>query len=137
MSQQQQHLQPQQQISLNTVFTILIGGRTFYVSWKSLSSDGPTNFFTRHVIKTKARLIYIDRNPDVFELILRHLRGYPVIAKDECVHQDLLNDAYYYGLKKLVKYLKQFVYVRVGNTTFRLKWSLFDKGIYTCVCVCV
>ncbi|GAN08024.1 hypothetical protein MAM1_0186d07530 [Mucor ambiguus] len=124
-----QHSQvQQQQINLNTVFTILIGGRTFYISWKSLLSDGPTNFFTRHAMKTKARVIHIDRNPGTFELIIRHLRGYPVVAKDECQHQDLLNDAHYYGLKRLAKYLKQFLYVRVGDTTFRLKWDLFDKG---------
>ncbi|CEP17824.1 hypothetical protein [Parasitella parasitica] len=121
-------MQPQQQqISLDTVFTILIGGRTFYISWKSLISDGPTNFFTRYFQKTKAHLIHIDRSPEIFELVVRHLRGYPVVAKDEFQHQDLLNDSYYYGLKQLIKHLKQFVYVQVGNTTFRLKWDLFHK----------
>ncbi|KAK4519023.1 uncharacterized protein ATC70_009250 [Mucor velutinosus] len=123
-----QHSQAQQQkISLNTVFTIFIGGRTFYISWKSLLSDGPANFFTRHFMRTKVRVVHIDRSPDTFELIIRHLRGYPVVAKDECQHQDLLNDSHYYGLKRLTKYLKQFVYVQVGNTTFRLKWDLFNK----------
>lgn len=123
-----QHSQAQQQINLNTVFTILIGGRTFYISWKSLLSDGPTNFFTRHFMRTKARVVHLDRSPDTFELIIRHLRGYPVVAEDEYQHQDLLNDSHYYGLKRLTKYLKQFVYVRVGDTTFRLKWDLFNKG---------
>ncbi|CAO3618358.1 unnamed protein product [Mucor fragilis] len=123
-----QHSQvQQQQVSLNTVFTILVGGRTFYISWKSLLSDGPTNFFTRHFMRTKARVVHIDRSPDTFELIIRHLRGYPVVAKDEYQHQDLLNDSHYYGLKRLIKYLKQYVYVQVGNTTFRLKWDLFNK----------
>ncbi|KAF1804490.1 hypothetical protein V8B55DRAFT_1499904 [Mucor lusitanicus] len=122
-----QHSQAQQQINLNTVFTILIGGRTFYISWKSLLSDGPTNFFTRHFMRTKARVVHLDRSPDTFELIIRHLRGYPVVAEDEYQHQDLLNDSHYYGLKRLTKYLKQFVYVRVGDTTFRLKWDLFNK----------
>lgn len=113
--------------NLNTIFTIVVCGQVYNISWKSLLSDGPNNFFTRHFLKAKSRIIHIDRNPDTFSLIIRHLRGYPVVAKNECLHQDLLNDAHYFGLKKLTRSLKQFVYLNVGGTSFRLKWDLFNK----------
>jgi hypothetical protein len=112
----------------NNIFKIVVADSQFQVSWKSLISDGPENFFTRYFIKEKTRIIHIDRNPETFEIIIRHLRGYPVVAKDECQHQDLLNDAQYYGLQKLQKILTQFVFINVGGTTFRLKWDLFNKG---------
>lgn len=112
----------------SSVFTIVVSDRSFQIGWKSLISDGPDNFFTRHFIKSQARVIHIDRNADTFEYIIRHLRGYPIVAKDENQHQDLLNDAQYYGLKKLEKILTQFVFINVGGTTFRLKWDLFNKG---------
>ncbi|CAO3642268.1 unnamed protein product [Mucor hiemalis] len=83
--------------NLNTVFTIVVCGQVYNISWKSLLSDGPNNFFTRHFLKAKLRIIHIDRNPDTFTLIIRHLRGYP------------------------------FVYLNIGGTSFRLKWDLFNK----------
>jgi hypothetical protein len=115
-------------INSHTIFTIIVGGRIFNLSWKSLVSDGPGNFFTRHFNKTGSKKIYIDRSADTFELIVRHLRGYPVVAKNETQHHDLLNDAYYFDLQKLHLSLNQFVYINVGGTTFRLRWDLFDKG---------
>jgi hypothetical protein len=112
----------------NTIFTIVVCGSIFNISWESLVSDGPSNFFTRHFNKAGSRKIHIERSPDSFELIFRHLRGYPVVAKNELQHQDLLNDAHYFGLQKLYQTLQQFVYVNVGGTTFRLRWDLFNKG---------
>lgn len=74
--------------------------------------------------------MHIDRSPDTFSLIIRHLRGYSVVAENECQNQDLLNDAQYFGLKKLTSILKQFVYLNIGGTSFRLRWELFNKGTY-------
>jgi hypothetical protein len=122
----------QKQFNLNTIFTIVVCEQVFNVSWKSLISDGPNNFFTRHFLKAHSRIIHIDRSPDTMKLIIRHLRGYSIVAKDECQHQDLLNDAHYFGLKKLTKILKQFVYLNIGGTCFRLRWDLFDKGKVVC-----
>lgn len=113
--------------NLNTIFTIIVCGQVYNISWKSLVSDGPNNFFTRHFTKSNSRIIHIDRNPDTFKYIIRHLRGYPIIAKNECQHQDFLNDAQYYGLKKLSYLLKQFVYLNIGGTSFRLRWDLFER----------
>ncbi|KAI7892389.1 uncharacterized protein EV154DRAFT_550754 [Mucor mucedo] len=94
----------------------------------STTSQAPTeptvNSFTS---VTKSRIIHIDRSPETFALIIRHMRGYSIIPEDECQNQDLLNDAHYFGLKKLTRLLKQFVYLNVGGTTFRLRWELFNK----------
>lgn len=116
--------------NVNTIFTIVVCGEVYNISWKSLMSDGPNNFFTRHFLKAKSRIMHIDRSPDTFSLIIRHLRGYSVVAENECQNQDLLNDAQYFGLKKLTSILKQFVYLNIGGTSFRLRWELFNKGTY-------
>lgn len=115
-------------VSLNAIFTIVVCDQVHNISWKSLLSDGPNNFFTRHFLKAKSRVIHIDRSPDTFALIVRHLRGYSIVPVDECQNQDLLNDAHYFGLKRLTRLLKQFVYLNIGGTTFRLRWELFNKG---------
>lgn len=115
-------------VSLNTIFTLVVCGQVFNISWKSLISDGPNNFFTRHLLKAKSRILHIDRSPDTFALLIRHLRGYSIVPKDECQNQDLLNDAHYFGLKKLTRSLNQFVYLNIGGTCFRLRWELFNKG---------
>ncbi|KAI8098094.1 uncharacterized protein B0P05DRAFT_583063 [Gilbertella persicaria] len=121
-------LQDTSAFNLDTAFTINVSGKPFYLSWKSLISDGPNNFFTRQLIKNKTtRVLHIDRSRDTFEFIARHLRGYPVIAKDEYQQQDMLSDAHYYGLNKLIRSLSQFVYLNIGGTTFRVRWELFDK----------
>ncbi|KAI7900941.1 uncharacterized protein BX663DRAFT_515796 [Cokeromyces recurvatus] len=112
---------------LNSIFTIVVSDTAFQISWKSLISDGPSNFFTRHFIKSNSRIIHVDRNPNTFTLIMKHLRGYPIVARDECEHQDLLNDAYFYDLKRLKQYLKEFIYLNVGGTHFRLRWDIFNK----------
>ncbi|KAI8337364.1 hypothetical protein EDC96DRAFT_547950 [Choanephora cucurbitarum] len=82
-----------------------------------------------HFVKNRdvSRVLHIDRSLDTFIIIVRHLRGYPVTARDHCQHQDLLSDAHYFGLKKLTQLLSQFVYLNVGGTSFRLRWDLFDR----------
>ncbi|KAI9486273.1 MAG: hypothetical protein EXX96DRAFT_548383 [Benjaminiella poitrasii] len=121
MSSQQQQKPP------NTILHIIVSNRPFQISWKSLESDGPHNFFTRHFLKTKSNTIHIDRSPDTFAVIAKHLRGYPVVARTECEHQDLLNDAHFYGLEKLTRLLNNFIHVNVGSVPFRLRWDLFRR----------
>ncbi|KAI8886775.1 hypothetical protein K501DRAFT_243666 [Backusella circina FSU 941] len=112
----------------NLIYTIVICGKPFNLSWRSLTSDGPENYFTRQFQKSSSRIIHIDRNPDNFEKVAKHLRGYPFVTKDEDEHHALISDAHYYGLDKLLKILNSFVYLNVGGTIFRLKWDLFLNG---------
>lgn len=112
-----------------TVFTIVVGGRPFRLSWESLKSDGPSNFFLEYFRKKKTtKAMHIDRDPDTFELIVRHLRGYYIRSQDDIQHQSLLCDATYYGLNRLKKTLQEQLYVNVGGRVFQLPWNLFQKG---------
>ncbi|KAI8885491.1 hypothetical protein K501DRAFT_215712 [Backusella circina FSU 941] len=109
------------------VFTIAVGGRVFRLSWESLKSDGPTNFFLEYFRKKKTKVMYVDRDPDIFEVIVRHLRGYYVRPIDDIQAQSLLFDATYYGLTRLKKCLQEYLYINVGGRIFRLPWDLFRK----------
>ncbi|KAI9473916.1 MAG: hypothetical protein EXX96DRAFT_579856 [Benjaminiella poitrasii] len=111
-----------------SVYTIVVGGKQFRLSWESLKSDGPNNFFLEYFRKKKtARVMHIDRDPDTFELVVRHLRGYYVRPLDDIQNQSLLYDATYYGLNRLRKCLQEYLYVNVGGRIFRLPWDLFQK----------
>lgn len=115
--------------SNQTMYILIVGGRTFRVSWESLKSDGPDNFFTMFFRKRKStRLMHIDRDPDTFALVVHHLRGYYVQPRDDVQNQALLNDAQYYGLKRLRKILEEYLFLNVGGRIFRLPWSLLRKG---------
>ncbi|KAI8377694.1 uncharacterized protein BYT42DRAFT_614357 [Radiomyces spectabilis] len=111
------------------VFTLVVGGRIFRVSWESLKSDGPNNFFTNYFRKQKTtRTMYIDRDADIFAIIIQHLRGYHVRPRDDLQNCALLKDAQYYGLKRLTKILQEFLYINVGGRPFRLSWELLRKN---------
>ncbi|ORX60444.1 hypothetical protein DM01DRAFT_242248, partial [Hesseltinella vesiculosa] len=87
--------------SNQTVFTVIVGGRPFRLSWESLKSDGPNNFFVNFFLKRReARVMYIDRDADIFQLIVHHLRGY-----------------------------YEHLYVNVGGRDFRISWTLLRKAL--------
>ncbi|KAI9334193.1 hypothetical protein BD770DRAFT_416132 [Pilaira anomala] len=109
------------------IYTIVVGGKAFRLSWESLKSDGPSNFFVEFFRKKKTKVMHIDRDPDIFELIVRHLRGYYIRATDDIQNQALLYDATYFGLNRLTKVLQEYLYLNVGGRVFRLPWSLFQK----------
>ncbi|GAA5813872.1 hypothetical protein MFLAVUS_007359 [Mucor flavus] len=131
--QQQQQQQHQQQQKKSTeppnqgVYTIVVGGKPFRLSWESLKSDGPSNFFVEYFKKKKTRVMHIDRDPDIFEFIVRHLRGYYIRSTDDIQNQSLLYDATYFGLNRLKKLLQEYLYLNVGGRVFRLPWTLFQK----------
>ncbi|KAI8980970.1 hypothetical protein BDB01DRAFT_836329 [Pilobolus umbonatus] len=111
----------------NTVFTLVVGGRVFRLSWSSLKSDGPNNFFLKYFRNNSTKVMHIDRDPDVFNSIVLHLRGYHIQPKNDLDNQCLLADAHYYGLERLKKILQEYLFVNVGGRTFRLPWDLFQK----------
>ncbi|KAI8342476.1 hypothetical protein BC941DRAFT_412897 [Chlamydoabsidia padenii] len=111
-----------------SVYTVIVGGKTFRLSWESLKSDGPTNFFVNYFRRqSNTRVMYVDRDAGIFEMIVHHLRGYYVRPVDDTQNQDLLNDARYYGLQRLYKTLQEFLFVNVGGRVFRLSWDLLRK----------
>lgn len=54
-----------------------------------------------------ARVMYINRNPDIFRDIVKHMQGYFVAAKDEVHLENLVTDAYFFKLKRLIENLRQ------------------------------
>ncbi|KAI8083257.1 uncharacterized protein B0P05DRAFT_536709 [Gilbertella persicaria] len=93
----------------------------------TIVSDGPTNFFVEYFRRKKTKVMHIDRDPDSFELIVRHLRGYYIQPTEDIQNQSLLYDAQYYGLKRLQKTLQEYLFLNVGGRVFRLPWELFKK----------
>ncbi|KAI9257637.1 hypothetical protein BY458DRAFT_588830 [Sporodiniella umbellata] len=115
-------------ISDQMAFTIIVGGKSFCLSWGSLRSDGPRNFFVDFFLKEKnAKTLHIDRDPKIFELIAKHLRGYYVDPDNSVDSLNLLRDAQFYSLNKLKALLQEYLFLNVGGRIFRLQWSLFTK----------
>lgn len=54
-----------------------------------------------------SRVMYIDRNPDVFRDIVKHMQGYYVAAKDEVHLENLMMDAHFFKLKRLITSLRE------------------------------
>lgn len=52
-------------------------------------------------------MMYINRNPDIFRDIVKHMQGYFVAAKDEVHLENLVTDAYFYKLRRLIENLRQ------------------------------
>ncbi|CAO3633159.1 unnamed protein product [Mucor hiemalis] len=130
--QQQKHQLKRKNIAMNdppnqAVHTIVVGGKPFRLSWESLKSDGPNNFFLEYFRRKKTKVMHVDRDPEIFEVVVRHLRGYYVRSSDDVQNQCLLIDASYYGLNRLKKMLQEYLYLNVGGRVFRLPWDLFQK----------
>ncbi|KAI8979216.1 hypothetical protein BDF20DRAFT_787590, partial [Mycotypha africana] len=96
--------------SLLEYLFVNVGGRLFRVSWDLFSRDGRHNFFTgplRHSLHTPPKgernvsPLYIDRDPDIFQNIIHHLRGYTIHIRDEEHRKNLLRDAQYYVFRQL------------------------------------
>jgi hypothetical protein len=97
------------------MYTVVVSRTSFCLSGESLLSDGSgANIIAKRLFGNpetrKAGVISFDRNPLVFALVRDHLRGYDVLPLDKADCGDLseakmlrylLNDAIYYGLKKL------------------------------------
>ncbi|KAF9937411.1 hypothetical protein BGZ67_001307 [Mortierella alpina] len=66
------------------------------------------------------RMMYINRNPDVFRDIVKHMQGYFVCAKDEVHLENLVMDAHFYKLKRLIENLRQTMYINVSGTIFKV-----------------
>lgn len=114
--------------SNHTAFTIVVGGQSFCLSWESLKSDGPSNFFVEFFSKKRdTRTLHVDKDPELFALIVKHLRGYYVYPENDVEYLNLLRDANFYGLNRLKTTLQEYLFVNVGGRSFRLPWSLFLK----------
>ncbi|KAF9102361.1 hypothetical protein BGX27_011025 [Mortierella sp. AM989] len=92
-------------------YTIVVSGENFPVTLSAIEYDSP-NFFSEVFLnnnreESRTRMLYINRNPDVFRDIVKHLQGYYVAARDEVHLENLIMDAHFYKLKRLIECLRQ------------------------------
>ncbi|KAF9138547.1 hypothetical protein BGX30_009029 [Mortierella sp. GBA39] len=105
-------------------YTVNVSGENFLLSHSALQYDSP-NFFTDvfmnpHREEYNSRVLYINRNPDVFKDIIKHMQGYYVAARDEVHLENLVMDAHFFKLKRLVENLRQTMFVNVSGTIFKV-----------------
>ncbi|TPX32735.1 hypothetical protein SmJEL517_g04233 [Synchytrium microbalum] len=100
------------------MYRVKVGHRVFELTRDSIESDAP-NHFTAALLGSfvEARSeqpLFFDRDPELFEFIVRHLRGYtlvPVLESPipsmslEAYKANLLADAQYFGLAALIELL--------------------------------
>ncbi|KAF9135259.1 hypothetical protein BGW39_003939 [Mortierella sp. 14UC] len=105
-------------------YNIYVSGEMFMLTHSALQYDSP-NFFTDvfmnpHREEYSTRTMYINRNPDVFKDIVKHMQGYYVAARDEVHLENLVMDAHFFKLKRLVENLRQTMFVNVSGTIFKV-----------------
>ncbi|KAG0374407.1 hypothetical protein BGX24_010438 [Mortierella sp. AD032] len=105
-------------------YNIYVSGEMFMLTQSALEYDSP-NFFTdvflnQHREEYNTRTMYINRNPDVFKDIVKHMQGYYVAARDEVHLENLVMDAHFFKLKRLVENLRQNMFINVSGTVFKV-----------------
>ncbi|VEU22478.1 DEKNAAC103588 [Brettanomyces naardenensis] len=115
------------------MYSIQIGERLFKLSGASLSFDAPS-YFTNYFQQTgnESKVLFIDRSPDVFEKICRHLQGYAISIDNEYEFLYLYADSSYFHLQKLSsRILEEGLFVNVGGESFRIpKDAFMQQGNY-------
>ncbi|OIV93960.1 hypothetical protein TanjilG_05663 [Lupinus angustifolius] len=90
----------------SNIVTINVGGQLFQTTKQTLTSAGPKTFFSRisDVVSTSPlHTPFVDRDPEIFSLLLSLLRtgNLPSKAKSFDV-QDLIQESIFYGIEKLL-----------------------------------
>lgn len=89
-------------------------------------SDAP-NYFTETFGPGDRSVINLDRSPDVFTYIVRHLQGYYVTPRDDEHYVYLIADASYYRLAKLTEQLLSSYVFNVGGQPFSIEAELLRE----------
>ncbi|AMD18953.1 HBR052Cp [Eremothecium sinecaudum] len=123
------------------VYQIQVGYKLFKLSGVSLSSDSPsyfTDYFARKEAERRERggnlssdvqdILFIDRSPEVFELIYNHLQGYCINVKDEYQYTMLFVDSMYYNLPRLRHLLKNsdYYFACIGGKSYKIPKNLLS-----------
>ncbi|TGZ79842.1 hypothetical protein EX30DRAFT_396674 [Ascodesmis nigricans] len=119
------------------VFPIQIGSELFRLSGASISSDAPSyfsQFFERQLAangpdeRPPIRTLYIDRDPETFRDIARHLQGYHISPRDGAHFVRLFADAQFYNLPKLISQLfESEIYISIGGQPFQIHREIFQS----------
>ncbi|KAK2850699.1 hypothetical protein FQN49_005412, partial [Arthroderma sp. PD_2] len=74
------------------------------------------------------RTLYIDRDPETFHEILRHLQGYYVRPKDGAHFVKLFADAQFYSLPRLIAQLFECeIFIQIGDRHFQIPRDIFSS----------
>ncbi|KAJ6015134.1 hypothetical protein N7540_009725 [Penicillium herquei] len=115
------------------VFSIQIGSDLFRLSGASIASDAPSYFsrFFEEQLRvsdpSNIRTLYIDRDPDTFKEIARHLQGYHVRPRDGAQFVKLFADAQFYTLPRLMSQLfESEIFIQIGDRHFQIPRDIFS-----------
>lgn len=74
-------------------------------------------------------ILFIDRSPEIFELIYKHLQGYFVDIKNEVEYTMLIADSVYYNLPRLKTLLKksEYYYTKIADKSYKIAKDLFSR----------
>ncbi|KAJ5547845.1 hypothetical protein N7513_005079 [Penicillium frequentans] len=116
------------------VFSIQIGSDLFRLSGASIASDAPSYFsrFFEEQIRIpesrSCRTLYIDRDPETFKEIARHLQGYHVRPRDGSQFVKLFADAQFYSLPRLMSQLfESEIFIQIGDRHFQIPRDIFSS----------
>lgn len=116
-------------------FSIQIGWRLFRLSGASINSDAPSYFSTYFEDQLRSddnsngptKTLFIDRDPDTFADICRHLQGYCIVPKDNAHYVKLYADAQFYSLPRLISQLfESEIFVSIGGHQFQVPRDTFS-----------
>ncbi|QIW96535.1 hypothetical protein AMS68_002053 [Peltaster fructicola] len=117
------------------IFTIQVGDRLFRLSGASISSDAPS-YFTRYFVERaqqnsangSGRTLYIDRDPNTFSDIARHLQGYHIEPQDGPHYVKLFADAQFFSLPRLTAQLfSSDIHIKIGGQNFQITRDVFNR----------
>jgi hypothetical protein len=103
-----------------------VGGKKFSTTTFTLHSKG-SNFLTSMVqceekgkiqtIKDDEGCIFIDRNPEIFSIVLEYLRTGKLFISSAISKEQILSEFEYFGidLQEKVKYFTTFYFIFLGN----------------------
>ena len=122
-------------LPLGKGFTIQVGSEIFKLSGASIMSDAPSYFsrFFADQLKEDSeappniRPLFIDRDPETFRDICRHLQGYVIQPRDASHYVRLFVDAQLFSLPRLTSLLfDSETFVSIGGENFTLPRDLFS-----------
>ncbi|KAL2038898.1 hypothetical protein N7G274_008420 [Stereocaulon virgatum] len=122
-------------LPMEKAFSIQIGWRLFRLSGASIMSDAPSYFSTYFDEQLRLeergsgpmKTLFIDRDPDTFADICRHLQGYWVIPRDNAHYVKLYADAQFYSLPRLISLLfDSEICVAIGGQQFQIPRDTFS-----------
>ncbi|KAJ1411799.1 WD40-repeat-containing domain superfamily [Sesbania bispinosa] len=87
----------------SNIVTIDVGGKVFQTTKQTLTSAGPKTFFSRIAEASSLYVPFVDRDPEIFSLLLSLLRTGNLPSKAKTFDlQDLIIESQFYGIENLL-----------------------------------